>query len=59
MLIQKQHPYTENLNRETAEDSKNTFLHCGDALVAFSTDSGGRMNLDQPISELAHFSNDL
>jgi len=30
--IQKRHPYTGNLNSETSGDSKNAFLHCGDAL---------------------------
>ena len=28
-LIQKRHPYTENLNSETSGD-KNAFLRCGD-----------------------------
>ena len=32
ILIQKRHPYTENLNSETSGDSKNAFLHCGDVL---------------------------
>ncbi len=32
-LVQKRHPYTGNLNRETSEDSKNAFLQCGDASV--------------------------
>ncbi len=31
-LIQKRHPYTGNLDSETAGDSKNAFLHCGDVL---------------------------
>ena len=30
VLIQKRHPYTGNLNRETSGDSTNAFLHCGD-----------------------------
>jgi len=30
--IQKQHPYTGNLNSGTPGDSKNAFLHCGDVL---------------------------
>ena len=33
ILIQKCHPYTGNLNRETSGDSKNAFLHCGDVLA--------------------------
>jgi hypothetical protein len=32
-IIQKRHPYTENLNRETPGGSKNAFLHCGDAYL--------------------------
>ena len=32
MLIQKRVHYTGNFNREMSEDSKNTFLHCGDGL---------------------------
>ena len=32
ILIQKRHPYTENLNSETPGDSKNAFLHWGDVL---------------------------
>ncbi len=31
--IQKRHPYTGNLNRETSGDSINVFLHCGDVLA--------------------------
>ena len=30
ILIQKRHPYTGILNRETSGDSKNAFLHCND-----------------------------
>ena len=30
ILIQKRHPYTGNLNRETSGDSKNAFLHFAD-----------------------------
>ncbi len=33
ILIQKRHPYTRNLNRETPGDSKNAFLHWGDVLA--------------------------
>ncbi len=29
-FIQKHHPYTGNLNRETSGDSTNAFVHCGD-----------------------------
>jgi len=32
ILIQKCHPYTGNLNSETLGDSKNAFLHWGNAL---------------------------
>ena len=32
-LIQKCHPYTGNLNRETSGDSKDVFLHCGDVVA--------------------------
>ena len=32
ILLQKRHPYTGNLNRETSGDSKNAFLHWGDVL---------------------------
>ena len=35
MLIQTRHPYTENLNSETSEDSKNAFLDCGDVLGTY------------------------
>ncbi len=28
-FMQKRHPYTGNLNRETSRDSENAFLHCG------------------------------
>jgi len=33
ILIQKRHPYTGNLNSETLVDSKNAFLHWGDAFA--------------------------
>ena len=35
MLIQTRHPYTENLNSETSEDSKNAFLDCGGVLGTY------------------------
>ncbi len=31
-LIQKRHPYAGIINSETSGDSKNAFLHCGDAV---------------------------
>ena len=31
VFIQKRHPHIGNLNSETCGDSKNAFLHCGDA----------------------------
>ena len=32
ILVQKRHPYTGNLNRETSGDNKNAFPHWGDVL---------------------------
>ena len=32
IVIQKRHPYTENLNSETSVDSKYAFSHCGDVI---------------------------
>ncbi len=34
--IQKCCPYTRHLNSETSGESKNTFVHCGDALALFN-----------------------
>ncbi len=34
--VQKRHPCTRNLNRETPGDSKNAFLHWGDVLGTLS-----------------------
>ena len=41
ILIQKRHPYTGNLNRETSGDSKNVFLLCGDVLDCTNEVSDG------------------
>jgi hypothetical protein len=30
MLVQKNHPYTGNVNSERLGDSKNVLLYCGD-----------------------------
>ena len=35
--MQKRHPHTGNLNRETSGDSKLVFLHCGGILAEHTT----------------------